>query len=52
MNKRFVNKWGFIELYNICSDYLNNQTEENAIILIEKIKQFEKDYPIIEIPLH
>jgi len=50
--KRFKNGWSQVGLYNICSNYLQNQIEENAVKLIEDIEGFREMYPIetIETP--
>jgi hypothetical protein len=47
--KKFSGKWGFYELYYYCTDYLNNQTGPKAIELIERLKDFERKYPIIKV---
>jgi len=47
--KKFKNRWDLIGLYNICSDYLQNQTEENAINFIERVEAFKEKYPITEV---
>jgi len=47
--KRFKNRWSLIGLYNICSSYLQNQTEANAIRLIENIEAYKEEYPIEEV---
>lgn len=41
---KFKNKWDLNLLYNICLGYLNNQTEENALNLIEKIENYKNKY--------
>jgi hypothetical protein len=47
--KRFKDRWDMIGLYNICSNYLNNQTENGAILFLEKIKEFEEIYPVVNL---
>ena len=40
----FINKWDMKYLYILCSDYLNKQTEENALIFLEKVKDYIDAY--------
>ena len=50
--KKFKDRWSMSRLYRICAGYLNNQTEEGAIRLIEEIENFKETYPISEFGLN
>jgi hypothetical protein len=43
MNKYYIEQRTTI-LYNICSSYLNNQTEEGLNIFLNNIEKFKKQY--------
>ena len=43
MNKYYIEQRTTI-LYNICSSYLNNQTEEGLIKFLNDIEMFKKEY--------
>ncbi len=41
---KYKGKWGLYELYIICNDYLDNQTEENSLLFVERIDNYKKKY--------
>jgi len=40
----FKDKWDSVRLYIICNNFLNNQTEENALKLIKQIEDYKNKY--------
>ena len=41
---KFKDKWSMLELYNICGEYLNNQTEEGALEFLHRVRAYTDEY--------
>jgi len=41
---KYKDKYDLIELYNICSNFLNNQTEKNSLEFIKRVEDYKKKY--------
>jgi hypothetical protein len=41
---KFKDRWNMLGLYGLCSDYMNNQTEENALRFLHRADRYMKEY--------
>lgn len=44
MALKFKDKWDMLMLYAIASAYLQNQVEENALVFLERIREYTQKY--------
>jgi hypothetical protein len=41
---KFKDRWNMLGLYGICSEYMDNQTEEGALKLLHRCDMYIKEY--------